>query len=288
MTDDESTDTTWLAYSGTIPTPRQQAENARRWGWAHYAEHYLRTMRAYAGTIAIESVGNPVLYLVAMGVGLGVLVQRGSGSIEGQPYLVFVAPAILVSTVIMGASGQSTYDVMAGFRWQRLYFGANATPISPKQIALGHILGGCVRYLVQAFVFWILMVAVGATRSPASILCVPIAVLGALSLAAPLTAYSATLENEGYQFSFVQRFIIMPMALFAGTYFPLGVMPVYLRWVGWISPMWHATQLARRASFGLHESPWLTVVHVVFLVGLSLLGIVWARHNYARRLRSGA
>ncbi len=280
----DATDPTRLAYSGGVGSPLELAARARSFGWLRYAEHYVLTMRAFRWPLALQSFGTPLLYLVAMGVGLGALVDRGAGTVQGVSYLTFVAPALMVSTVMMGAATETTYPVMSGFKWQRLYYGASATPVSPGQIAVGHLLGACVRFVIQAVVFWALIMAFGASHSPWSVLTIPIAVLGALAFGAPLQAYAGTLRDEGTAFNFVNRFIVMPMTLFAGTFFPLTSMPVYLRWIGWVSPMWHATQLARRASFGMPEPWWLTVVHVLFLVVLAVAGVTLARRVYTRRL----
>lgn len=277
-------DSTRLAYSGGIPDAVEQARWARRLGWWGYTEHYLRTMRGYGWPVLAESVGTPLLYLVAMGVGLGSLVDRNHHLVDGVGYLTFVAPALLVSTVMQGASTENTYPVMGGFRWHRLYWGTAATPITPAQIATGHQVGASVRYLLQALCFWAMCLGFGAVQGVESLLMVPIAVLSALAFGAPLQAYAATIENEGAQFNFVQRFLVMPMTLFAGTMYPLSTMPVYLRWVGWISPWWHGTQLARRVGFGLHEPAWLTLVHVVFLALLASGGLLAARRTYTRRL----
>ena len=278
------TDYTRLAYSGGVASPSELAADARRFGWLRYAEHYVLTMRAFGLPLALQSIGTPLLYLVAMGVGLGALVDRSDTPVLGVGYLTFVAPALMVSTLMMAAATEAMYPVMGGFKWQRLYYGAAASPLSPAQIAVGHLLGACVRFVIQAVFFWIFLVAFGAAPSRWSVLTIPIAVLGAVSFGAPLQAYSATLRDEGTSFNFVNRFILMPMTLFAGTFFPLGSMPLYLRWIGWISPMWHATQLARRVSFAMPEPPWLTAVHLVFLVALSGVGVVLARRVYTRRL----
>ena len=280
----DTTDSTRLAYSGGVASPHRLALDARRLGWLRYAEHYLRTMRAFWVPLLLQSVGTPLLYLVAMGVGLGALVDRSHSSPMGVPYLTFVAPAVMVATVMGASATEAMYPVMSGFKWQRLYYGAAASPLSPGQIAMGHLLGACARFVIQAVVFWVFLIAFGAARSPWSPLTIPIAVLGALSFGAPLQAYSATLRDEGTSFNFVARFILTPMTLFAGTFFPLTAMPVYLRWIGWVSPMWHATQLARRASFGMPESPWLTAAHLVYLVGLVVVGVVLSRRIYTRRL----
>lgn len=275
-----------LAYSGGIPDAVAQARWARRLGWWGYMQHYLRTMRGYGWPVALEAIGTPLLYLVAMGVGLGSMVDRHQHLIDGVRYLTFVAPALMVSTVIQAAGTENTYPVMSGFKWHRLYWGAAATPMSPAQIALGHQLGACVRYLVQALCFWAMCLLFGAVHGVGSVLMVPVAVLAALAFGAPLQAYASTIEQEGAQFNFVQRFIIMPMSLFAGTMYPLATMPAYLRWIGWISPWWHGSQLARRAGFGLHEPAWLTGVHVAYLLVLAVAGLLVSRRTYTRRLTS--
>lgn len=280
-------DATSLAYSGRIPPHAEMAARARRLGWWYYAETYLRGMRAYALPIAFYAVGQPLLYLVAMGIGLAALVSGGVGTVDDVDYLTFVAPALLVSTVVMSVSGEMTYPVMSGFKWQRLYYGPAASPVSPGQIAVGHFTAVAIRFTIQATIFWVVMQAFGAsTRLLTSLLLVPIGVLAAMAFGAVLQAYAATVRDEGFQFSFVQRFVVMPMFLFAGTFFPLSVMPVYLQWIGWISPVWHGSQLARVASYGASVEPWLMVVHVLFLVACVVGGLLAAVRVYRWRLSS--
>lgn len=279
-----------LAASGRVPDATVLARRARRWGWWYYIEYWLVGAKAWSLSLVPYMVVMPLVYLTALGLGLGTLVDRGVGGPGGGggssavPYLTFVGPALLVSTVVMSVGGELTYPVMAGFKWRRLYWGPRATPVSPEQIALGQLGGVLIRFLVQSAIFWVMLRAFDAAPSGWSWLTIPIGVLTAAAFGAPLQAYAAHLQDEGYQFAFVQRFVIMPMFLFAGTFFPLTVMPVYLRWIGWISPVWHGTQLARQASYGAVEPGWLTVVHVTVLLLFSAVGIVLARRTYARRL----
>lgn len=278
-------DATALAYSGRIPPHAEMAVRARRLGWWYYAEAYLRGMRAYAVPILFYAIGQPVLYLVAMGIGLAALVSGGVGTVDDVDYLTFVAPALLVSTVVMSVSGEMTYPVMSGFKWQRLYYGPAASPVSPAQIAVGHCTAVAIRFTLQSAIFWVVMQAFGAsTQVLTSLLLVPIGVLSAMAFGALLQAYAATVKDEGFQFAFVQRFVVMPMFLFAGTFFPLSVMPLYLQWIGWISPVWHGTQLARVASYGADVAPWLLVVHVVFLLACVVGGLLAGTRVYRRRL----
>ncbi len=272
------------AYSGVVDGPGVTAARVRRWGWWFYAEHFLRTSRAYLWSLLFFSVGQPFLYFISLGLGLGSLVDKGVGTVDGVPYLVFVGPAILVSTVVMGVAGEMTYPVMGGFKWNRLYYAPIATPVSAGQVAYGHFVGVMVRFVLQSLLVWLLLLAFDAAPSPWSWLVVPIGALSAAAFGAPLQAYSASLENDGAQFAFVQRFIVMPMFLFAGTFFPLSVMPPYLQWIGWISPIWHGTQLARLATYGAAVPLWLAAVHVVYLSALSVAGLLVAVRIYRRRL----
>lgn len=276
-------DVATLAASGRAGRPDANAARVRRFGSWYYAETTLRGMRAYAFSMVMISIGQPLFYLVALGIGLGSLISANGRTVDGVSYLVFVAPAILVTTVVAAVSGELTYPVMAGFKWARTYYGPAATPVTPAQIASGHLLAIALRFFAQALLFWGFMLLFDAAPSRWSILAVPIATLTAISFGAPLQAYAATLK-DGAPFNFVQRFVVMPMFLFSGTYFPLSTMPWFLQWIGWISPVWHGTQLARWATFGLQEPWWLVLVHLVVLVGLAVVGCLLARRAYTRRL----
>ena len=97
-------------------------------------------------------------------------------------------------------------------------------------------------------------------------------------------AFAATQTDEGAQFPFVQRLVVMPMFLFAGTFFPLSAMPGYLQWIGWVSPMWHGTQLARIACFGMGNPLWLTALHLLVLVVAAAAGTWAATRIFAKRM----
>ena len=286
MTESVDFDIRAMARSGRTPAPQQMAANATRWGVLYYAETYLRGARAYLLSIILNAVGTPLLYMLAMGVGLGSLLDRNGTTVDGVSYLVFVAPAIMVATASQSAFGESTYPIMGGFKWHRTYFGPAATPMDPAQIAWGHLVGVAIRFTAQSIAFWLIMIAFGAAPSGWSWVAIPVSTLTALSLAAPMQAFAATLENEGSQFTTIQRFVIMPMFLFAGTFFALGSMPIYLQWIGWISPIWHGSQLARWATYGLSEPWWLVVIHLVFLIALTVVSARLAAGTYRRRLWS--
>lgn len=248
-------------------------------------ETWFLQARAYVGTILGVGILSPLLYLMAMGIGLGVVVDRASGNSLGMPYLHFVAPALLLSTALQAATEENTFTIMAGFKWRETYFGAQVTPITPEQIAGGHVMGVTLRYLVTCTIYWAILAAFGAIpHLVTGLLLIPIGVLCASSVGLPIMAWSSTITEEKGQFALLNRFVIMPMMLFAGTYFPLETLPIFLQPLGWVSPLWHGVELGRAATAGAAVSPEMIVVHIGYMVALCIGGWFLARRSYHRRL----
>ena len=274
------TATTGRAHSAEISAAR-----ARRWGAFYYAEQVLRVMWGYGWSILMYSVGQPVAYLFAMGVGLATLVDADSAAaFGGVSYLAFIAPALLVSAAVMTAANEFTFPVMGGFKWRRTYYGPHASPLTPEQIAAGHIIAVTLRLLLQSAIYFAAVALFGAAPSAWGWLSIVVATLAGLSFGLPLMAYSASIREDKGQFALVMRFIVMPLFLFSGTFFPLDTLPWAVRWVGWISPIWHGTELGRVFTYGYQEPPVLTMVHVVVLVALAILGWFLTKREFVRRL----
>jgi lipooligosaccharide transport system permease protein len=108
-------------------------------------------------------------------------------------------------------------------------------------------------------------------------------VLTGLAMSAPVAAYAATLETEGQQFSALFRFVVMPMTLFAGTFFPVEQLPVVLRPLAWVTPLWHGTELSRGAAFG-GLSPLAAAGHTAFLLAVVGVGTWFGVRTFTRRL----
>ncbi|WP_346959444.1 ABC transporter permease [uncultured Arthrobacter sp.] len=287
MTDPSNTAGTTAAPTLRAHPPAVSAARARRWGAFYYAEQVLRVMKGYGWTIVMYGVGQPVAYLFAMGVGLATLVDTNStAAFGGVSYLAFIAPALLISAAVMTAANEFTFPVMDGFKWRRVYYGPHASPLTPEQIAAGQIIAVTVRFLLQSAIYFGVVALFGASPGGWGWVSILVATLAGLSFGLPLMAYAATIKNDKGQFAMVMRFIVMPLFLFSGTFFPLDTLPLAVRWIGWISPIWHGTELGRVFSYGYEEAPLLTLVHVVFLLGLAVLGWVLTRRQFARRMAS--
>ncbi|MDT0169643.1 ABC transporter permease [Pseudarthrobacter sp. BRE9] len=260
------------------------AAKARRWGAFYYAEQVLRVMKGYTWSILMYSVGQPVAYLFAMGVGLATLVDTGNAVFGGVSYLAFIAPALLVSAAVMTAANEFTFPIMDGFKWRRIYYGPHASPLTPQQIAAGQIVAVTLRLVLQSAIYFAAVVLFGASPSGWGWAGILVATLTGLAFGLPLMAYSASITEDKGQFALVMRFIVMPLFLFSGTFFPLDNLPLAVRWVGWISPIWHGTELGRVLSFGYREPPLLTVLHVAVLAALAATGWVLTRRRFALRM----
>ncbi|WP_456505896.1 ABC transporter permease [Arthrobacter sp. UYCu723] len=267
--------------------PAVSAARARKWGAFYYAEQVLRVMKGYGWTIIMYGVGQPVAYLFAMGVGLATLVERNSTSaFGGVSYLTFIAPALLVSATVMTAASEFTFPVMDGFKWRRVYYGPHASPLTPEQIAGGQVIAVTVRFLLQSAIYFAVVALFGASPSGWGWVSILVATLAGLSFGLPLMAYAAAIKDDKGQFAMVMRFIVMPLFLFSGTFFPLDTLPLGVRWIGWISPIWHGTELGRVVSYGYLEAPLLTVAHLVFLLVLAVVGWILTKRQFAKRLGS--
>lgn len=277
----------------TSPTLDELRVEALEWGrrprargaW-YVTEHMVRAMRAYGWTIVVGALGQPILYLLGLAVGLAALIDVPivDGGREVS-YLVFVAPALLMTATISVASEEFTYPVMAGFKWRRYFFGFNASPLSSSQIATGVVFGATARMVVVAVAYFAFLCLFGAVPTMATgWIAVFVSLLAGLAFGAPLLAYASSIQDDRGQFALVQRFVFMPMFLFSGTFYPLTTLPVWLQWIGWISPLWHATELGRALTYGRDESIVMIVVHIVYLTVLAVGGYLLARRVFTRRL----
>lgn len=243
--------------------------------WTWYRSNWKATV--------FSSVGLPVLYLLAMGLGFGSQVH--SGVPGGISYLVYIAPALLPAGAIQTAVGECTFPVLSGFAWSKRYYGLIATPITPGQVVFGELLWVGSRLVVSGAAYLVVALAIGAVTGPGILLSLVFGVCAGLAFAAPVIALAASVESDGRAFNPVFRFVVLPMSLFAGTFFPITQLPAWIRPVAWITPMWHGTELARGAEFGTLGFG-SALVHLACLALLFTVGVLLARWRFRVRLTS--
>lgn len=249
-------------------------------------EARLRTMLKWVWLILSIAIANPVLYLVSIGLGLGSYIDKNTGAmgVDGVSYLTFLAPALLATAAIQGAMDESIYPTLEGFKWNKTFFSMNATPLSGNQIAMGVFFNCLIRTIFTAVIYWLVMLAFGVLETPLAWLAIFTAVMAGAAFGALMQALAGFLENENIFFTMVQRFIIMPLFLFSGTFYPLTNMPIFLQWIGWISPLWHATELGRWLTYGSEISTPMLFTHFIFLNSILIFGLIASRRIFTRRL----
>jgi lipooligosaccharide transport system permease protein len=242
---------------------------------------YRRTWRGSVYT----SVLVPALYLGAMGIGLGSLVNRhGTAHLGGVSYLTFLAPGLLAAAAMQTGIGECTYPVLGSVKWNRTYQAASASPLRPADIMYGHQLFVAMRLLMNCMVFLAVMAAFGAVRSPDVLLALPAAVLTGLAFATPIEAWAVTRQRDS-GFAVIFRFVMIPLFLFSGTFFPITQLPVWVRPVAYLTPLWHGVELCRGLSLGTLTAG-DALVHVAYLTVLTVVGLVAGRLTYRRRLHA--
>ena len=249
-------------------------------------EARLRAMIKYVGLIISIAIANPVLYLVSIGLGLGTYIDKNAGpmGVDGVSYLTFLAPALLATAAIQGAMDESVYPTLEGFKWDKTFFSMNSTPLSGNQIAMGVFFNSLIRTIFTAILYWLVMLAFGVLESPRAWLAIFTAVMAGAAFGALMQALAGFLENENVFFTVVQRFIIMPLFLFSGTFYPLTNMPIFLQWIGWVSPLWHATELGRWLTYGSEISTPMLFLHFIFLNSILIFGVIASRRIFTKRL----
>lgn len=243
-------------------------------------EYWLTVYRrVWRGTV-VSSVLNPVLYLTALGVGLGRLVNRGAHPL-GIPYLDYVAPGLLAAVAMQVAAIESSFPVRGAIKWNRQYFAMLATPLRVGDIVAGHLFYVATRVAVAASLYLAAVSAFGAVHSAWAIAGVPFAVLIGLAFAAPISALSAWADTEIFNPLF--RFAITPLFLFSGTFFPITRLPRGLREIAYATPLWHGVAEFRDLTLG---TPTLgrSALHVGYLLVWTAVGVWFARRAYTKAL----
>ncbi len=247
------------------------------WHAATFRRMWLRNLLA--------SIVQPLLYLLGLGVGVGSLVDRTSRSTDvlgGVSYVAYIAPAMMVTTAMALAGTESLWPIMGGFVWQRSYFGISATPLGPGDIVGGHALWMAVRCTVASSAVALVLTLFPDARNWGLIPGVAASALTGLAFAMPLMAFSIPRKTDG-GFAAMNRFLIIPLFLFGGAFYPISQLPVWLQTIVKVLPLWHGVELARGFSLG-HLSGSAGLGHVVVLLAWILAGTVLSHRFMRKRL----
>jgi lipooligosaccharide transport system permease protein len=242
---------------------------------------FAQYRRVWRGT-AISSVITPVVYLLALGVGLGQYIGDISFGGKTYDYLAFVAPGLLAATTMQIATFEASWPVLSAIKWTRQYHAMLATPLRVRDVVFGHQTFIAARMLMTAAVYFAVIAAFGGIESPLGLLAIPVAAMVGIAFAAPIAAWGAYTETET-SFVAIFRFVILPMFLFSGVFFPVSKLPAVFEAVAYATPLWHGVDLCRQLTLG-DVVGWSALAHFTFLVAWIVGSLTIAMISYRRRL----
>ena len=238
--------------------------------------------RVWRGSLLTLLFG-PVLYLAAMGLGVGSLVDDNPASaIGGVRYLDYVAPGLLAAAAMQTAMAQALYPVFGSVKWMQTAFGLAATPLRPIDIALGFQAWLAALMLAGAAVFAVVMALIGTIDSAWALLVPPAAALGGLAYSAAGSAWAISRVSE-QSFQPILRLGILPSFLLSGTFFPISQLPGVLEAVAALTPLWHSVSLVRGLTAGTIGAT-AALGHTAVLVAYTAAGLLAAARTYRARL----
>lgn len=243
--------------------------------------HLLVYRRTWKGSLFTSFV-SPILFLTAMGLGLGSLISRGPvRTVDGVSYIAFLAPGLLAATAMQSAFVETTYPIMARMQWLRTYDGMLATPIRVLEVLAGEFGWLAVRLALGSSAFFLVMVLFGTVHSGLGLLAIVVAVFTGLAFGAPIFAFTATQRTDN-SFALIGRLLITPLFLLGGVFFPIRQLPQFVQGIAWLTPLAHGVALARGFSVGVLAPA--AGIHLVVLLMYAAAGVVAARITFRRRL----
>lgn len=191
------------------------------------------------------SLGEPILFLFAMGFGLGSLISP----IEGASYIEFIAPGLIGSGVMYGATFECTFGSYTRIAVQKTYDAIRVTPVSLEEVTAGDILWGATRGMMAGIAFIIVMLIFGLIKSPLACFLPALMLIEAVGFASLAMLFSSKAPSYDF-FSYYFTLIISPMFLFSGIFFPLNTMPLWVQTIAWFTPLTHFINLSRALVLG--------------------------------------
>jgi len=249
--------------------------------WRQFRFWLTLFRRTWRGTV-LSAILGPVMYLTAMGVGIGTLIDQNHSLPGGVGYLSFIAPGVLAVTAMQNGIFEGSFVVLGSLKWNGNYWAAVNTPQRPEDVMLGTAMQGLMRIFCLALVFFCSMAGFGTVHSAWGLLALPVVLLtGAVFLFA-MMAFSVTLDTD-QGLNLVFRFVMTPLSLFSGTFFPLQQLPGWMQPIAFATPLWHGVALSRELTLGTVDAG-SALIHVGYLLAALALAYWLARRNFRARL----
>lgn len=229
--------------------------------WQRHLKVYTKL---YRSSIALNFV-EPVLYLAALGLGLGAYVKE----IDGVPYINFIAPGIIASSSMFAAAYECSYGTFVRMTFQKTFDAILATPVNIDDLVAGELLWGATKSMIYGTIIIIVIALFGLVKSPLVVLIIPVIFLSGL-LFSEISMMFAALVPGIESFNYFFTLFMSPLFLFSGIFFPVNTLPLVVVKLAWFTPLYHVVNICRSLSYGkitpiLGDVAWLLVVTALLL-----------------------
>ena len=222
----------------------------------------------------------PLLYLLAFGVGFSTMVGQVHYHGSNVSYVRFIAPALLAINIMNNAFFENTYASFVRMYYQRTFDAMMATPLTLEEIIAGEIIWGATKAVIATTIMLAVVSLFGLIAYPSGLLMIPLAFIGGLAIGS-IGMYFTGLVKTIELFNLPVFLFITPMFLFSGTFFPVSNLPVWAKPFALALPLYHLVELARLLCLGRHETmPLLSVIYLlVFSALFTFLALVCMRRR---------
>jgi lipooligosaccharide transport system permease protein len=226
--------------------------------------------------VLLSGFFEPLFYLLGLGFGLGAIV----GDIDGIPYAMFVAPALMATSAMNGAVYDATFNLFYKLKYAHTYDAMLATPMAPRDVAHGEVTWALIRGLMYAVAFLVIMLLLGLVASPLGLLAVPASVL--IGFASAGVAAAATTWVRSWQDFDLVFVVTTPLFLFSATFYPITTYPEPLRTLVELTPLYRGVHMIRALTTDQLDA--MVAVDVVYLAVLGLVGLAITSRRMGRLL----
>lgn len=227
-----------------------------------WQRHFTVYTKLYKSSFALNFV-EPILYLSALGLGLGAFVRE----IEGVPYINFIAPGIIASSSMFAAIYECTYGTYVRMTYQKTFDAILATPVNIDDLVAGELIWGASKSILYGTTIIIVISMFGLVDSPLIILTIPVLFISGLIFAEMSVIFTALVPGID-SFNYFYTLLMTPMFLFSGIFFPLNTLPPAISKIAFFTPLYHLVNICRSFSQGnIMSARWdLAWIFVVALV----------------------
>jgi lipooligosaccharide transport system permease protein len=223
----------------------------------------VANFRTFWKSTTFSSVLEPVVYLLAFGLGLGATVVN---RVDGLEYVEFVGTGMVATAVIFSSVFPAMFGTFVKERFQRTYDAILAAPVDVEELVTAEMLWISLRAGVYGCFPLFVSMIFGLDPAPGMLLVPIFCFITALGFSGFGVAVAASVAKID-QFNYVTTLFVTPLFLVAGTFFPIDELPLGIRIASQLNPLHHLVELVRGACFGFEATD---LLRVAFLVGFAI------------------